>query len=174
MSLAEAAPRRETKPSNMAPATADSMKATLDKQRAAYLRDGPPSAEVRIDRIDRCIALLVDHQDEIAEALQEDFGSRPIPMSKFTDVAGSIGPLKHAKANLRKWMKREKRKLTPAILGLLRRQGRNRISAARRRRRHRAVEFPGQPDLRAARRHSRGGQPRDDQAVGIHARDLRR
>jgi coniferyl-aldehyde dehydrogenase len=118
MSLADSTPRRDVRNPSLAPATADSMRATLDKQRAAYLRDGPPSAEVRIDRIDRCISLLVDHQEEIAEALQKDFGSRPIPMSKFTDVAGSIGPLKHAKANLRKWMRSEKRRPTPAILGL--------------------------------------------------------
>jgi coniferyl-aldehyde dehydrogenase len=38
-------------------------------------------------------------------------------MSKFTDVSGSIGPLKHARDNLRKWMKVEKRSPTPAILG---------------------------------------------------------
>ena len=58
------------------PQAAQEMRAILDKQRAAYLKDGPPSAEVRIDRIDRCIALLVDHQDEIADALNKDFGSR--------------------------------------------------------------------------------------------------
>ena len=33
-------------------------------------------------------------------------------------MSGSIGPLKHAKAHLSKWMKREKRKVTPALLGL--------------------------------------------------------
>jgi coniferyl-aldehyde dehydrogenase len=101
----------------MTTATAQSMRALLDKQRAAYLRDGPPSAEVRIDRLDRCIGLLVDHQDQIADALNKDFGSRSPQMSKFTDVSGSIGPLKHAKEHLRKWMKMEKRKPTPAILG---------------------------------------------------------
>jgi coniferyl-aldehyde dehydrogenase len=100
-------------------ATAQSMRTLLDKQRAAYLRDGPPSAEVRIDRIDRCIGLLVDHQDEIADALNKDFGSRSPQMSKFTDVSGSIGPLKHAKESVRKWMKVEKRATTPAILGWL-------------------------------------------------------
>jgi coniferyl-aldehyde dehydrogenase len=98
-------------------ATAEQMRALLDKQRAAYLRDGPPSAEIRIDRLDRCIGLLVDHQEEIAEALNKDFGSRSPQMSKFTDVAGSIGPLKHAKENVRKWMRAERRKPTPAILG---------------------------------------------------------
>ncbi len=98
-------------------ATAQQMRAVLDKQRAAYLKDGPPSAEIRIDRLDRCIGLLVDHQEEIADALNKDFGNRSPQMSKFTDVAGSIGPLKHAKENVRKWMRVEKRKPTPAILG---------------------------------------------------------
>jgi coniferyl-aldehyde dehydrogenase len=93
------------------------MKALLDKQRAAYLKDGPPSAEVRIDRLNRCIALLVDHQEEIADALNKDFGNRAPQMSKFTDVAGSIGPLKHSRDNLKKWMKTEKRATSPAILG---------------------------------------------------------
>jgi len=101
----------------MKPTAPGELRTILDKQRAAFLRDGPPSAEVRIDRLDRCIGLLVDHQEEIADALNKDFGSRPVQMSKFTDVSGSIGPLKHAKENLRKWMRVEKRKPTPAILG---------------------------------------------------------
>lgn len=100
-------------------ATPDQMRAILNKQRQAQLRDGPPSAEIRIDRIDRCIALLVDNQDQIADALRVDFGSRPVQMSKLTDVAGSIGPLKHAKDNVKRWMRMEKRTPTPAILGWL-------------------------------------------------------
>jgi coniferyl-aldehyde dehydrogenase len=39
--------------------------------------------------------------------------------SLLTDVSGSIGPLKHAKAHLRSWMKREKRKVSPSLLGLM-------------------------------------------------------
>jgi coniferyl-aldehyde dehydrogenase len=101
----------QTKPVNQ------NLKAMLDKQRAAYLKDGPPSAEIRVDRLNRCIGILIDHQDEIADALNKDFGSRAPQLSKFTDVAGSIGPLKHARDNLKKWMKIEKRTPTPAILG---------------------------------------------------------
>ena len=99
------------------PTNAESMRALLDRQRKAFLNDGPPSAEVRIDRINRCIGLLVDHQDEIADALNKDFGSRSSQMSKFTDVSGSIGPLKHSRDHLVKWMKVEKHRPTPAILG---------------------------------------------------------
>jgi coniferyl-aldehyde dehydrogenase len=97
---------------------AAAMNAILAKQKAAHLRDGAPTAQQRIERIDRCIALLVDHRRAIEDALNEDFGSRSKEATAFTDVSGSIGPLKHARANLEKWMRPEKRKTTPAILGL--------------------------------------------------------
>ena len=97
---------------------AASMNALLAKQKAAHLRDGAPTAEQRIARLDRCIGLLVDNRDAIEDALNTDFGSRSREATAFTDIAASIGPLKHARENLAKWMKPEKRKTTPAILGL--------------------------------------------------------
>ena len=90
----------------------------LAHQKRAHIKDGPPSAEKRIERIDRAIGLLVGHKDAITEALREDFGHRSVHTSLFTDVSGSIGPLKHAKAHLKTWMKREKRKVSPSILSL--------------------------------------------------------
>jgi coniferyl-aldehyde dehydrogenase len=96
----------------------EDMQAILDRQKAAHLRDGAPNAELRIERIDRCIGLLVDHRDEIEAALNADFGNRSREATAFTDVASSIGTLKHAKAHVKTWMKPEKRRTTPAILGL--------------------------------------------------------
>jgi len=98
---------------------ASRMREVLERQRQAHLKDGPLSAEKRIEWLDRAIGLLVGHKDAIAEALREDFGHRSVHATLLTDVSGSIAPLKHAKENLRKWMKREKRKVSPAILGLL-------------------------------------------------------
>jgi coniferyl-aldehyde dehydrogenase len=95
-----------------------SMLKILDAQKAAHLREGAPTAERRIDWLDRCIGLLVDNQVEIADALNTDFGARSKDATGLTDIAGSIGPLKYAKENLAKWMRPEKRKTTPAILGL--------------------------------------------------------
>ena len=97
---------------------AASMQALLSRQKAAHLRDGAPSAEVRAERLDRCVGLLVENRKAIEDALNEDFGSRSPEATAFTDVAASIGPLQHAKASLRKWMKTERRKTSPAILGL--------------------------------------------------------
>jgi coniferyl-aldehyde dehydrogenase len=94
------------------------MKALLAAQKAADRRDGPPDAATRTARIDRCIGLLVDRRAEIETALNADFGARSKEASAFTDVAGSIGTLKHAKAHLAKWMKPERRKPSPALLSL--------------------------------------------------------
>ena len=90
----------------------------LERQKQANLRDGIPSAETRIEWLDRCIGLLVDHQSEIEDALCEDFGHRSKDASRFTDVASSIGALQYSKKHLRKWMRPERRKVE-FPLGLL-------------------------------------------------------
>lgn len=97
----------------------DNLNEVLEIQKKAHLRDGPLSVETRKEWIDRCIALLIKYQNEIAEAISEDFGHRSTESSLLADVAGSIGSLKSAKENIRKWVKPEKRKVTPSILGLL-------------------------------------------------------
>jgi coniferyl-aldehyde dehydrogenase len=97
---------------------AEDTQALLERQKAAHLRDGPPSAAQRIERIDRCIGLLADHRREIEEALDADFGSRSREGSAFTDIAASIATLKHARAGLKGWMKPERRRPSPALLGL--------------------------------------------------------
>jgi len=90
----------------------------LERQESAQLSDGTPPAETRIDRINRAIGLLVDHRDAITDALRQDFGHRSVHASLLADVAGSIMSLKHARSNLRRWMKPERRKVTPGFLGL--------------------------------------------------------
>ena len=94
------------------------MRAVLERQRDAQRTEGPPSVEQRIDRLDRAIGLLVGYKDAIVDALREDFGHRSIHTSLLTDVSGSIGPLKFAKENIRAWMRPEKRRVNPSILGL--------------------------------------------------------
>ncbi len=84
--------------------------AILERQKQAHIADGPVSAERRIEWLDKAIGLMVDHEKEIVEALRTDFGHRSVDQSRIADVAGSIGPLKHAKAHVKKWMKPEKRK----------------------------------------------------------------
>lgn len=82
---------------------------TLDAQRKAFVAEGPVALETRIDRIERCIAMLVDNKEEICDAVNEDFGCRSKYVTLMTDVMTSIGSLKFVQKNLKKWMKPEKR-----------------------------------------------------------------
>ena len=97
---------------------AETMRATLARQKSAHLSDGPWTAEQRTLRLERCIRLLVSHRRAIEDALDEDFGARSKDQTALTDVAGSIGPLAFAKEHVRRWMRTERRKTTPALLGL--------------------------------------------------------
>jgi len=96
----------------------NTMEQVLAAQKAAHIREGAPSAARRTEWLDKAIALLIDHQQEIEDALAEDFGHRSKDASRFTDVASSIGALKHAKKHVAKWMRPEKRKVE-FPLGLL-------------------------------------------------------
>lgn len=97
---------------------AASMRALLDAQRADFTRNLPVPLEVRRDRLDRAIAMMIDHAGEWAEACSTDFGHRPSELTMISDVLASSGALKHAKKHLSAWMKGERRK-TMFPLGLL-------------------------------------------------------
>jgi coniferyl-aldehyde dehydrogenase len=98
---------------------AQRMAEVLRRQKVAHMRDGAPTAEQRIDRIDRAIAAVLKHEQGLIKALTQDFGARAEAVSGITDIGASLGPMKHAKTHLKTWMKPEKRKTTPAILGFL-------------------------------------------------------
>jgi coniferyl-aldehyde dehydrogenase len=86
------------------------MQTLLDRQKAANIAEGPPSLALRIDRLNRAIAILVDNQAALIEALNEDFGSRSRDASLLTDIVGTLAPLKAARASVAKWMRPERRK----------------------------------------------------------------
>jgi coniferyl-aldehyde dehydrogenase len=100
------------------------LKTQLDKQRKAFLDDGFPDAETRIDRLDRGIDVLYSNRERIVEALDSDFGCRSREVSLITDVAASLQPLKHARKHLRDWMRGEKR---PTVFPLNLLGGRSRV-----------------------------------------------
>ena len=83
--------------------------ALLDIQRSAFMAEGPVHLATRIDRIDRCIALLVDNQSAICHAVEADFSCRSKYVTQMMDIMNSVGSLKHVKKNLKKWMKPERR-----------------------------------------------------------------
>ncbi len=90
----------------------------LTAQRAAFNAALPEPPSVRRARIDRAIALLVDHAEPLAKAASADFGHRSREQTLLTDILPSIAALKHARKHFENWGRGEKRKPT-FPLGLL-------------------------------------------------------
>jgi len=97
--------------------TIQSMHRVLELQKSLNIKEGAPSLELRSDRLDRVVSMVTKYKSEIISALQDDFGNRDPVMSAATEVDSVIGPMMHAKKNLKKWMKTEKRKAAIAPLG---------------------------------------------------------
>ncbi|MDH3336425.1 MAG: coniferyl aldehyde dehydrogenase [Gammaproteobacteria bacterium] len=85
------------------------LETTLAIQKAASNRDGIPTAERRIEWLDKSIDLLCTHRDALCEAMCADFGHRSKDESTFADISSSIDALKYAKKHLRAWMRPAKR-----------------------------------------------------------------
>ncbi|ASG22184.1 coniferyl aldehyde dehydrogenase [Nitrospirillum viridazoti] len=101
------------------PDSADTLRALLERQRSAQIQAGAPSAATRIDRLSRCIDLLLSNTKEITQALAQDFGTRSTEVSLLMDLAGPLAALKFARRNVTRWMKPERRWTSPWILSLL-------------------------------------------------------
>ena len=86
------------------------MDAVLAKQKAAFTSAQPEDMPARRDRIDRAIAMLIDHKDAFAKAVSADFGHRSTEQTLMTDIMPSVGALKHARKHFQAWSRNEKRK----------------------------------------------------------------
>ena len=99
--------------------SAQQMQDILSSQKRAYLKDGVVSTALRIDRLERAVNVLKNNQQNFVDAMTADFGHRSEHQSVFTDIASSIGPLRHAQKHVAGWQKKQKRKVTPGVLALL-------------------------------------------------------
>jgi coniferyl-aldehyde dehydrogenase len=76
----------------------------LDVMKQAHIEAGPPSGEIRKDRIDRAIALLRAHAEAFCDAVSADFGNRSRQQSMLADIYTSIDELRFNRDHLDDWM----------------------------------------------------------------------
>jgi coniferyl-aldehyde dehydrogenase len=76
----------------------------LDRQRTAFRADGFPPLSVRVDRLDRLIAMLLDYEREIVETLSRDFGNRSRHATRTGDIVGGVNAIRYNRDNVAKWM----------------------------------------------------------------------
>lgn len=100
------------------------MQSVLDAQRADAISAGAVNAELRKDRMNRGLDVVLKHQNRLIDALNTDFSCRSREVTLLTDIAAAVGALKHGIKNVDKWMRLEKR-ATMFPLNLL--GGRSRI-----------------------------------------------
>lgn len=85
--------------------TSTPMSEVLHLQRSAFHRDGPPSAALRRDRIDRFVNAVVSSSDALVESLSDDFGHRPEVTTLVTDILALGVEAEIARANVGRWMR---------------------------------------------------------------------
>lgn len=88
------------------------------RQRSAFQAELPVSKAARVDRLTRAIDLVLDHRDDLIAAVNQDYGQRTAELTLFADILPSVQALKHARKNVGKWMRRDRRSPT-FPLGLL-------------------------------------------------------
>jgi coniferyl-aldehyde dehydrogenase len=84
----------------------------LAAQKSAYNQNPMPSVQERIERLSRLRRTLVKHQDEIAQAISDDFGNRSIHETKIGEIMTCLDHISYNSKNLAKWMKPSKRHIS--------------------------------------------------------------
>ena len=81
------------------PDIAAQLQMQFSQMKQKQLADGIPDAAMRKDRLQRCIDLLVDNREALAQALDEDFGGRSPNLSQMSEVMQGLAHYKHAMKN---------------------------------------------------------------------------
>ena len=85
------------------------MQRVLESQKKHFIKEGFPTIELRIDRLNRLKNLIIENRYRFVDALNEDYGNRSKNASIMTDVYSIIPEINHAIKNIKKWTKVEKR-----------------------------------------------------------------
>ena len=81
----------------------------LLQQKTAYQRYPVPTAKERIERLARLKKVLVKYQDQIADAINQDYGNRSINETKIGELLTCLEQIKYYSKHLTGWMKPSKR-----------------------------------------------------------------
>ncbi|MFT6005352.1 MAG: coniferyl-aldehyde dehydrogenase [Pseudoalteromonas tetraodonis] len=85
------------------------MQALLHQQRQSFNEAGYPKIELRIDRLDRLLAMVKKYDRQICDTIAEDYGVRAYELSRLAEVFVTIEQTKHAISSVAQWMQPESR-----------------------------------------------------------------
>ncbi|HEX4974635.1 MAG TPA: aldehyde dehydrogenase family protein, partial [Pseudomonadales bacterium] len=75
------------------------------KQQRAFLENGAPSYQQRIDALNKLKQAIGAYKEEIVKAVQDDFGYRSDTETWITEVVTILNEIMATKRHLKKWMK---------------------------------------------------------------------
>ena len=87
------------------------MQALLDRQRAAFLRAGPPDLASRKAQLQRLKRAVLDYRQRVKEAISADFGNRSHQETDLMEIIGIVEAIDYLSANLRSLMRPERRQV---------------------------------------------------------------
>lgn len=87
----------------------DELAVLLSQQKQSVITAGEVTAEVRRERLQQVIDMLVASHKTLVEAMDADFGGRSPGFSLMNDVLGSLASLKYTRDNLESWMQPDQR-----------------------------------------------------------------
>ena len=85
------------------------MQHLLARQRAAFLREGPPTLALRLSALSRLRAAVLDRREAIAAAISADFGHRSPDETAIMELMPLLQTLRHQQRHLKRWMRPERR-----------------------------------------------------------------
>ena len=86
-------------------ASADELFAILQRQREAFMRDGPPSLQQRRADLAKLKRAIKRSADRIADVISADFGGRSRHESRLAEVLTVCTSIRHASRHLPQWMR---------------------------------------------------------------------
>ena len=96
----------------MASPAASDPRRVFQRQKEACRAAAAPGYRRRREILQALENLILTHQDAIAEAISLDFGNRSVRETKLMEVFPAVSGLSHARRNLKKWMKPQRRRVS--------------------------------------------------------------
>ncbi|MEO8808709.1 MAG: coniferyl aldehyde dehydrogenase [Rhodanobacter sp.] len=85
--------------------TPHDLTAALQRLRSAHLDDPMPSWDTRAARLHTLERMLNEQKDAFAEAINADFGQRPLEETRLLELFPSLSGIRHALRHGKRWMK---------------------------------------------------------------------
>ncbi len=80
----------------------EQMNQILKQQKEYFIKNGAPSVDLRIDRLQRLKTLIMDNRYDFIDALNSDFGNRSKNASMLSDIYGIMPAINLAIKNVKK------------------------------------------------------------------------